>query len=686
MRTKKFLKHLFLGALLLSTGKMVGQVTTASNVAAGPNDFLGWNNNAVNNFPLRIRHDRNQPIQWFTNSIQRMRLMQTVTGVTINTYTNQDLSGNLGIGAFTSGNVPRPFSLLHLDNGGTQFSGYRPWFRPGMTITNGSDLAWIGLKNEGYDINHLTLAWADNTLQDGPDLFKVVFLAKPGTTGTAGTLNGLETMRIQPAIGGTESFLGIGDWFTAGANPTERLDLLNGRARIRQLPDDPEVQAKYKIMVVDDSPVGSAERGVVKWLDPASLPGGTGCEWTLQNSGVPGPSVPHNVYTAVGSSDICPDDLDAVGVGTSSPKAKLHVFTTTPGYFGNDVILGHYKSDQSGGRAVNGAASSALSTTFSNNTLTGVQGSAENGKYSTGVAGRAINWDTSPGITQDVIGVSGMAKAYGNANRVIGVYGYGGGASNGSNDWAAYFDGRGYLTSGPWQPSDMDLKVGVEELDPGQMAAALLELQPKTYGYNVEGYPSMNLPAGVQRGLISQEVEAVFPDLVTDVIHPAQVDSAGNVIEPELHFKAMNYQGFIPVLIAGFQHQQQVLEQQRAMIADLQAKVANCCAADQGMAPQDVPTQKDAPQTGDLQEQRLLVIPNPVADLTTLEYYVPHAGKVSLSVSTSDGKPLGTLREEQAEPGVYSYQWNTTRLAAGTYICTFLLDGAVVVKRAVKVK
>lgn len=55
-------------------------------------------------------------------------------------------------------------------------------------------------------------------------------------------------------------------------------------------------------------------------------------------------------------------------------------------------------------------------------------------------------------------------------------------------------------------------------------------------------------------------------------------------------------------------------------------------------------------------------------------------------VSTGDGKPLGILREELAEAGAYNNTWNTTRLAAGTYFCTFMLDGAVVVKRAVKVK
>ena len=103
------------------------------------------------------------------------------------------------------------------------------------------------------------------------------------------------------------------------------------------------------------------------------------------------------------------------------------------------------------------------------------------------------------------------------------------------------------------------------------------------------------------------------------------------------------------------------------------------------MAPQDNGNPKDAPAPEDVQEQRLVIQPNPFTDHTTLEYYVPQAGKVSLSISTSDGKPMGTLREEQAEAGAYTYEWNTSKLASGTYFCTYMLDGAVVVKRAVKV-
>ncbi len=63
MRTKNFLKHLFLGALLLSAGKVVGQSTVPGNAGIAT-DFLGWDNTGTNNFPLMVRHDLNQPIDY----------------------------------------------------------------------------------------------------------------------------------------------------------------------------------------------------------------------------------------------------------------------------------------------------------------------------------------------------------------------------------------------------------------------------------------------------------------------------------------------------------------------------------------------------------------------------------------------------------------------------------------------
>src|SRR5690606_620670 len=152
-----------------------------------------------------------------------------------------------------------------------------------------------------------------------PDLFKVIFLANPTTTGTAGTLDGLETMRILPATTGMESYFGIGDFFTAGLNPTERLHVLDGRVRIEQLPDDPEAEELTKFLVVDDVDPGSGEYGVVKWRH---LPTGTGgsCEWELLGG--------NRVATAwrnVGTNGAWPEKRWVVDVGTQVPEAKFQI-------------------------------------------------------------------------------------------------------------------------------------------------------------------------------------------------------------------------------------------------------------------------------------------------------------------------------------------------------------------------
>ncbi len=155
MRTKNFLKHLILGALVLTTCKVVGQATTApGNVAAGGADFLGWDaTSPANDFPLRVKHEGNWPIQWWTDSLHRMQLYHTMPPATINGFPNIARNGFLGISpveAFYTN--PGPFSRLHLvDSGATavnyaQDFGWRPWMRNGVTMTGNSDQMYIGHK------------------------------------------------------------------------------------------------------------------------------------------------------------------------------------------------------------------------------------------------------------------------------------------------------------------------------------------------------------------------------------------------------------------------------------------------------------------------------------------------------------------------------------------------------------
>ncbi len=237
--------------------------------------------------------------------------------------------------------------------------------------------------------------------------------------------------------------------------------------------------------------------------------------------------------------------------------------------------------------------------------------------------------------------------------------------------------GLGYIPGGTWISSDENLKENVTDLS--DALGVIDQLSPKSYDYLVEEYPQLGLPTGQQYGFMAQDLEQAIPEAVKDITFQATLDSAGQVLYPALSTKIVNTDAVIPFLVAAIKEQQQ-------QIAAMQAQLDQCCATNPGLAPEGNGTKKHAPATGELQEQRLLVVPNPVAELTTLEYYVPTAGRVVLQVATLDGKSMVTLREEMAEAGAYSYTWNTGKLAAGTYFCTYLLDGAVVVQRAVKVK
>ena len=659
--------------------------------------------------PLRIQTRANQPIEWYTDAVQRMRLMPTLTGQTVNGYTGLNLSGHLGLG----GPVPtRPLAYIHINSNGSHFAGYRPWMRVGTFMSENNDGMYVGTKREDDDRIDAVLNWFDNDQDSpgvGPDALRFIFTRASSGSSVAAGDDGLEMARLIPVPNGNEGYFGIGDFFTPGLQPAERLDVLNGRVRIRQLPTDPAANTLNRFMVVDNT-------GVVKWryLPPSST---TNCDWEMNTGG-------HLLTTAwrpAGTNGNCPDANWKVGIGTASPQFKMEVIDVeddsipTIGGLRVDLRTNHlgwrygvksYLEPKHGGvklaygAAVQGDIVNAGLDGPGNADAYGVLGRSTTNedlylRSSMGVTGTAIN---SSGTINELLGGDFFgANTGGTVTATYGVrgraysniagakcYGVHGTAPVDTNSWAGYFQGKvratNYMMASMYYTySDASIKAGVENLEQADVSAKLAALVPRRYHYTPEAQERFGLPAGEQFGFVAQEVEAVVPELVVVSRMPEELDSAGTVIFPEMEIKAVNYQELIPLLVQGYQ-------QQQATIAQLKQQVAQCCAADQGMAPQDVPTPKDAPQTGDLQEQKLLIIPNPVADLTTLEYYVPHAGRVSLSVSTSDGKPLGTLREEQAEPGVYSYQWNTTRLAAGTYFCTFLLDGNVVVKRAVKVK
>ena len=648
------------------------QVTTPAN-AGSTGDFVGWDNTMIND-PLMIRHDANQPIDWYTDAIQRVTLSPTYTGQTVNGYTGVDLSGFLGIGPFSITPVDKPQAMVHLDGGSNEDSGWRPWMKQGTYITYTTDQAYLGLKAEANDQNHLTLAWSDNGLlgePDGPDQLRFIFTRdNVGTTLAAG-IHGLEAGRFTPATSCNEVFFGLGHFQGTGLNPVDRLHLLNGRIRVTQLPTDPPANTMTKVLVVDDS--FTPEYGVIKYRDISTM---QDCDWHVNGVG--------DVITAwsLVPDPGCPDNTNNVGIGILNPRWKLHVVESSPDPFGDDkAIFAHVIGDEGMNIAVD-----AFSPTPAAEVNLAFRGWAQDARANYGLF--AHTTVTIPHIADQNIGVYGNAQEEGTwsqgggvANACIGVWGRARCAA--SNTWAGFFEGNVYA-SGVYASSDQALKTDVAAVT--DALAATMQLEPVMFHFDTIMFDHLGLPSTLQSGLIAQDVEQVMPHLVRSVTRPAVLDTAGAEVEPAVTFKAVNYSGIIPYLIGAVQELKSANDAQQAQISALQQDLASCCAANGDADLRSMGSGAGAGAgAGEALRTDLFILPNPVADHTQLRYTVATPGRTRLEVSDASGKRLEVLEEAVREVGTYTHDWTTTDLAPGTYHCTLYLNDSFVVKKAVKV-
>jgi hypothetical protein len=636
MRTKNFLKHLIMGAMLLATGKVASQVTTASNVAFGPTDFLGWDNTGSNNFPLVVKHELNQPIDWYTNAIRRITLLPNAT-YAIGGFPAQVKNGSLllspNVDGFYAGGAPGPFTGLHLAaaTNNTQQAGYRSNMGNGVTMTGNNDQMYVGQLFSDLDFTDAAIVWSDNPGEFQADRLTFNFTSSYNAGASSGnsSFRGLQTLLIQPASSGQEAFVGLGDFDAASATPSERLDILTGRLRIRELPLAVNENANLvKYLVTDNN-------GVIHWRNVPGG-GGGGCEWD-QFSGS------NNLRTAWSGAAIgCPGETSRVGIGVGTTlRAKLHVERTfTEGGGENMTGLFWALGAQSAGgkvalraradgqsvdnfgvqsivtnasstnRALQGTATVENTFTTVNNRAVDASAVVNQGANSTNNIG-ALGFSSIGGTATNSYGVRGQAQASGVVTKNFGVHGdakgdgalqsYGVyGTANGPSttfrcgvfgtapvlydvdafegSWAGYFDGivrisgNAYFNGNMLVTSDESLKTNVAPLE--QAGERLNHLAPITYDFVQSEHPHMDLPVGRQIGLGAQHVREVFPELVEEVPVPAVFDSTGVQIASATSHLAVNYTGLIPVLIAAYQEQHAQIATEQATNTALTDRLA----------------------------------------------------------------------------------------------------------------
>ncbi len=173
-------------------------------------------------------------------------------------------------------------------------------------------------------------------------------------------------------------------------------------------------------------------------------------------------------------------------------------------------------------------------------------------------------------------GVSARASSVTTTGTNYGIYSE---ASNGATNYAGFFNGNVTITGNFVQPSDRKLK---KDIKPFVSALEKINaLSPVTYYYKNEKESGINLPTNLQYGFIAQDLETVFPELVTNqVINLSTTGNGGNkkasidpdedglVSENEVatvtpienkskeEFKGINYTGLISVLTEAIKEQQ----------------------------------------------------------------------------------------------------------------------------------
>jgi hypothetical protein len=237
-----------------------------------------------------------------------------------------------------------------------------------------------------------------------------------------------------------------------------------------------------------------------------------------------------------------------------------------------------------------GVFGEALATTETGGNV-GVEGNATGSSWqNAGIVGSSYGDISENGWNFGAIGVAYAPSAIGT------VYGVFGSGSGGSVNYAGFFDGNVTVTGTFVQPSDRKLKKDIHSVT--SALDKIQALQPVSYYYD-ETKSSLNLSKNLQYGFIAQDLEAVFPNLVTNQIkynpdfskskRKLKFDANGEIINDKEseesqkqaneskkeEFKGINYTGLISILTQGIKEQQEQIEALKAKNEALEKRMQN---------------------------------------------------------------------------------------------------------------
>jgi len=171
----------------------------------------------------------------------------------------------------------------------------------------------------------------------------------------------------------------------------------------------------------------------------------------------------------------------------------------------------------------------------------------------------------------------------------------------------------------------------------------------------------------------------VLPNFVKSLTHPSQIDTSGNIISPEYEYKSLNYLGFVPLLIKGYQTQKVLIDTLNNRLTQLEQTVASCCnmrISNSNTGSNDFPVKQtiDLSSSGPILYQNQ---PNPFDKSCIIRYFIPeNAINPKIIFQDETGR---TINETAiTEKGQNSIQVNSQLLNSGIYTYSMQIDGKII--------
>jgi hypothetical protein len=222
---------------------------------------------------------------------------------------------------------------------------------------------------------------------------------------------------------------------------------------------------------------------------------------------------------------------------------------------------------------------------------------------------------------------------------------------NGTRTFAVF--GSGNIICGTnYYTSDLKLKEDVRGIQ--QAKQQLFKLQGVSYLLKSDENADLRRR---HTGLIAQEVEKVFPDMV---------------FETDQGVKAIAYIELIPYLIEALKDQQNTIDNLQAEIDNI---ISDCCSSAGLQKSATIPDNNE--KIGTVNAVLYQNTPNPFSNETVIRYEIPeNTGKCQLHILNMTGSLLKTISINA--PGIGSTVIHGRELKPGMYLYSLVIDGQII--------